>query len=172
MQYNEYNNALYLGNDSNPYLVLVAVKDKNIENCEINPNCVIISGDAFDSCSHLSSITIPNGVISIGDMAFCECTNLSQIDIPNSVVWIGQSAFDSTSLDSIIVPSSVETLGYLPFGDSNMIIYYCGSKENWTSMMFGDLDTKNNNHVYFYTEIEPSEPGNYWHYVDGVPTVW
>ena len=27
-------------------------------------------------------------------------------------------------------------------------------------------------YVYFYSEIEPTESGNYWHYVDGEPTIW
>ena len=26
--------------------------------------------------------------------------------------------------------------------------------------------------VYYYTEIKPTESGNYWYYVDGVPTKW
>jgi hypothetical protein len=26
--------------------------------------------------------------------------------------------------------------------------------------------------VYYYSETEPSEPGNYWHYVDGEATPW
>ena len=26
--------------------------------------------------------------------------------------------------------------------------------------------------VYFYSEEKPTEPGNYWRYVDGVPTPW
>ncbi|MEE3432094.1 MAG: hypothetical protein VZR78_05090, partial [Candidatus Enteromonas sp.] len=25
---------------------------------------------------------------------------------------------------------------------------------------------------YYYSEEEPTESGNYWRYVDGVPTVW
>jgi hypothetical protein len=26
--------------------------------------------------------------------------------------------------------------------------------------------------VYYYVEQQPAESGNYWHYVDGVPTPW
>ena len=26
--------------------------------------------------------------------------------------------------------------------------------------------------VYFYSETEPTEEGNYWHYVNGVPVAW
>ncbi len=25
---------------------------------------------------------------------------------------------------------------------------------------------------YYYSETTPTEAGNYWHYVDGVPTPW
>jgi hypothetical protein len=26
--------------------------------------------------------------------------------------------------------------------------------------------------LYYYSETTPAESGNYWHYVDGVPTPW
>ena len=27
-------------------------------------------------------------------------------------------------------------------------------------------------YVYYYSETEPTTTGNYWHYVNGVPTIW
>ena len=41
---------------------------------------------AFDYCSGLTSITIPNSVTSIGNLAFNDCTGLTSITIPNSVI--------------------------------------------------------------------------------------
>jgi hypothetical protein len=38
--------------------------------------------------------------------------------------------------------------------------------------MFGDNIELENAPRYYYSETEPTEPGNYWHYVDGVPTPW
>ena len=51
-----------------------------------------IGRSAFNGCSSLTSITIPNSVTSIGDWAF-NSTGLTSITIPNSVTSIGDSAF-------------------------------------------------------------------------------
>ena len=50
LKYNEYDSALYLGNQSNPYLVLVKVKDTNITNCTIHSNTKFIHQKAFFNC--------------------------------------------------------------------------------------------------------------------------
>jgi hypothetical protein len=26
--------------------------------------------------------------------------------------------------------------------------------------------------IYYYLEVEPQTDGDFWHYVDGVPTIW
>ena len=40
------------------------------------------------SCTNLSSVTIPNGVTSIGQSAFEDCKSLTSVNIPNSVASI------------------------------------------------------------------------------------
>ena len=92
LQYNEYNNGLYLGNDTNPYFALIKTISKDVTNINISENCVIFS-DAFYGCKNLKSITIPNSVISIASQAFCGCTGLTSITLPNSVNYIGALAF-------------------------------------------------------------------------------
>ena len=52
-----------------------------------------IGDSAFQDCSGLTSITIPDSVISIGDAAFQSCSGLSSITIPDSVTSIGENAF-------------------------------------------------------------------------------
>ena len=60
---------------------------------------------AFDYCSSLTSINIPDSVSSIGDDAFTACSSLTSITIPDSVTRIGEDAFDNCrSLTSITIP--------------------------------------------------------------------
>ena len=56
-----------------------------------------IEGRAFDGCSNLTSITIPDSATSIGYEAFDGCSNLTSITIPDSVTSIGSSAFSDTA---------------------------------------------------------------------------
>ena len=69
----EYDNAFYIGNEDNPYLMLYKAKDAFITTCEIHPNTSIIHNDAFKGCEDLESIYIPDSVLVIGDRAFFCC---------------------------------------------------------------------------------------------------
>ena len=76
------------------------------------PNSVTsIGSQAFDGCKSLTSITIPNSVTSIGNYAFRECSGLTSVTIPNSVTSIGCNTFCGCSgLTSVTIPNSVTTL--------------------------------------------------------------
>ena len=81
------------------------------------PNSVVsISFCAFYDCTGLTSIMVPNSVTSIGSVAFGGCCLLSSIDIPNSVTSIGESAFSNcTGLTSIDIPNSVTSIEFNAF---------------------------------------------------------
>ena len=75
-----------------------------------------IGNDAFLDCTGLTSITIPNSVTRIGNNAFNYCTGLTSITIPNSVTSIEDSAFKyCRGLTSITIPNSVTSIGYAAF---------------------------------------------------------
>ena len=75
-----------------------------------------IGSNAFDCCTSLSSITIPNTVTSIGLCAFNACTGLKSVEIPNSVTSIGNSAFIACAgLTSLTIGNLVESIGYAAF---------------------------------------------------------
>ena len=75
-----------------------------------------IGDSAFDGCSGLTSITIPESVTSIGKSAFSGCSGLTSINIPESVTSIGKSAFWGCSgLTSINIPEGVTSIGESAF---------------------------------------------------------
>ncbi len=112
LQYNEYDNGLYLGNEDNAYYALIKAKDESITSCKINDKTKVIAGGAFDGCSGLTSVTIPDSVTSIGDWAFDDCSGLTSVTIPDSVTSIGDWAFDDCSgLTSITIGNGVTSIG-------------------------------------------------------------
>ena len=65
-----------------------------------------IDSHAFEGCSELTNITIPNSVTSIGKKSFYGCSSLMSVTIGNSVNYIGERAFlHCSNLTNIIVVS-------------------------------------------------------------------
>ncbi len=85
------------------------------------PNSVKCIGDrTFDGCSNLISVSIGNSVTSIGSFSFSGCSGLTSITIPNSVTSIANNAFSGCSgLTSVTVPNSVTSLGENAFENCN-----------------------------------------------------
>ncbi len=103
----------------------------------------IIGQYAFSYSSGITSVIIPNSVVSIGSGAFYNCSGISSVTIPNSVTSIGDNAFAHcsnvkkliyaegtkialrtylTSITSVTIPSSVTSIGnYAFYGCSNLI---------------------------------------------------
>ena len=87
-----------------------------INTVTIKEGVTTIGEAAFSDCGSLTSITIPESVTSIGGYAFSECTELTSINIPEGVTSIGSRAFyHCHSLTSINIPGSVTTIGEYAF---------------------------------------------------------
>ena len=87
----------------------------------VNYSVTSIGNSAFEDCSSLTSVTIPNSVTSIGNSAFFSCSSLTSVNIPNSVTSIGVYAFaDCSSLTSVTIGNSVTSIG-------NYAFEYCSS---------------------------------------------
>ena len=77
-----------------------------------------IGESAFSWCGSLASVTLPDGVTSIGNSAFRSCFSLTDITLPDSVTSIGNFAFDSCgSLTSAVIPDGVTSIGKDAFDD-------------------------------------------------------
>lgn len=75
-----------------------------------------IGNYAFYSFDKLAKVSIPYGVTKIGSSAFEYCSNIQSIIIPDGVVSIGSSAFENcTGLTSITIPDGVKGIGNSAF---------------------------------------------------------
>ncbi len=121
--YTTYCDAYYLGNTTNPYVVLVKATNTGLDFCTIHENTKIIFHYAFENCSNMDEVEIPDGVACIGKNAFNNC-DLYRVSMPSSVTYIGEYAFAN---------------GYY---NSNVILEYLGDLEQWNAIQKGE---SNNN---------------------------
>lgn len=71
-----------------------------------------VGNSAFDNCSALTGVKIPDGVAAIGDWAFAGCGSIADILIPGSVTAIGENAFYCCrTLVRLSIPGSVARIG-------------------------------------------------------------
>ena len=75
---------------------------------------------------------------------------------------------------SVVIPKSVVSIEDGAFSNCNEFvkIYYHGTIEEWGNVSIQDTTLIKIDCIYLYSETEPTEDGNYWHYVDEVPVVW
>ena len=76
----------------------------------------------FLNCNNLKSVSLPNTILIIGEGAFKGCSKLTSIDIPNSVCFIGDYAFyGCSSLTSLIIPNHIKNIDdYTFYGCSSL----------------------------------------------------
>ena len=95
---------------------------------------------AFYNCSGLTSVTIGNGVTSIGKAAFWGCSGLTSITIPDSVTSIGSYAFNGCSgLTSVTIGNGVTSIGGAAFEGCTRLtsITFNGTKAQWNAIEKG-----------------------------------
>ena len=91
------------------------VAERAFQNCtNLNsiqiPNTVkTIGNNAFQGCTALANVSIPSSVKTLGSMVFSGCTSLVNVTLPNSIPYLNAGVFQNcTSLTSITIPNSVK----------------------------------------------------------------
>ncbi len=125
---------------------------------------------AFEGCTNLKSITIPNSVTEMGRRAFSGCSSLTGIAIPDSVTEIGKYAFDGCkSLTSITIPDGVTSIGDGAFDGCASLtgIKVASENSNYVSVN-GVLYNKDKTTIICYPA---GKKGNNYKIPDGVTKV-
>ena len=106
----------------------------NLESIKIPDGVSVISKSAFYGCYALEKVELGN-VTKIEDSAFSQCP-LTSLTLPNGLLSIGEGAFDGI-LMSIKIPATVTYIGSNAFRSDTLIIY-CEAEsqpsdweENW-----------------------------------------
>ena len=94
-----------------------------------------LAANCFDGCSSLESVTLPEGILSIGEYAFQGCVMLDTVEIPASVDMIDNFVFEGCySLKSISVAEEnthyIAPQGVLYTADQTMLLRYPAAKED------------------------------------------
>lgn len=175
---------------------------RHLERINIPQGVQSIGYRTFDNCISLISLTLPEGVQSIGDSAFRNCYDLESVTIPDSVTTIGMLAFyQCMSLKNLALGNSVREIGFGAFYRCSEIktviipdnainiedcafrftplnsVCFLGTEYNWyahiniTGTIPNELTEAEK---YYYSETQPVEEGNYWHFAadNKTPLIW
>jgi surface antigen bspA (fragment) len=100
---------------------------------------------AFAGCTELTTVKLPDSIISIKEHAFLYCTGLTTVDLGNSVESIGASAFAScANMKKLTIPQSIKTIGDWAFSYANVsgynekiqlkVLHYTGTQAQWDAL--------------------------------------
>ena len=135
--YNVYENGRYLGNEENPYVILVGLTDTSMNELKIHPDCKIIDLSASSSVSgsfpNITEIMIPASVQFIAKESLTILDNLNKIEFEeNSKFSYFCPLFAyGLNLKEIYLPSSyVHVVGGLFSSFEGIKIYVDNLEEN------------------------------------------
>lgn len=154
-QYEVYRYGKYMGNTDNPYMIFLEPTSTLFT--QFHEDCRVISQYAFNGqfTGSPTIISIPIFIVKISTNTFVNCNSLTTVIIDSYILEeIEEGAFhECSNLTKVFIAKN---------GD-----------ELWKNATINDT-TINSATVYYYSETEPTEAGNYWHYdTDGkTPVVW
>ena len=91
-------------------------KDYGIKTVTIGDGITSIGDYAFVYCSGVTELTLPSSVTGIGNSAFEGCSGVTELTLPSSVTGIGNSAFEGCSgVTELTLPNSVTSIGESAF---------------------------------------------------------
>ena len=99
-----------------------AFESTSVKSVTVSNGVKTIGKNAFYDCYQMTSVSMPESITKIGESAFSDCSRLDTIAISGKVESIGNYAFSGCKIKEVIIPSSTKTIGYGAFRNCRQII--------------------------------------------------
>jgi hypothetical protein len=141
----------------------------------------------FRNASKLKTCKLPAGLKKLPDNMFGGADGLETLILPESVEAIGDQAFYKCSvMKTLYIGENVGAIGGYIFlnmtGLATLNIYYNGTLQMWDDIMMSNAAHSSGfqndpaaikERVFYYSETQPTEAGQFWHYdTEGNFEVW
>lgn len=154
----------------------------SLETITLPSYCEGINDSAFISCENLTTVNLPlkdtinqTYDFTIGKQAFASCVKLQSIILPKGSHIIDELAFfNCYKLSYIVIPAGVEQIKANAFNGCYSLdkIYYELDEIDYAMIEIDPTNTAlTDNKIYYYSKTEKTD-GQWWYYVDWVPTEW
>ena len=83
----------------------------NVTSVSIPDSVVFIGDGAFSHCYNLKTVKMSSNIEHIGNYAFNSCSNMNSVDLGNKLTFLGEGAFNyCSSIKSLTIPSGVKEI--------------------------------------------------------------
>ena len=116
-----------------------------------------IGAYAFQNSPSLVSLTLGSALKTIGEYAFYNCPNLVEFTLPEGLETIGERAFYGSAISSVVIPSSVTSIG------SDAFIY----NGNLKTVTINSQAVLGADHTDYYSRMQHLFGSQVTHYIVG-----
>ncbi|MDO4543767.1 MAG: leucine-rich repeat domain-containing protein [Clostridia bacterium] len=123
----------------------------------IKDGTTAVADRAFEDCSDITSVTVPDSLLGVGTLSFTWCTAFDSFAIPDGMLYIGYGAFyGCISLKNVEIPNSVQVLGDFAFGSCNSLTAIeVGGNNGYYTSVDGVLFNKDRTELIQYPPSKP-----------------
>ncbi len=88
---------------------------KNLKSVTISEGITSVGDFAFVDCNNLESVILPETLTSLGDQTFLNCNKLNQINVPSNLKEFKTYMFQGTAFTEFVIPEHFEKIGSADF---------------------------------------------------------
>lgn len=192
--------AYYVGLNKTLNVSVVEILEKYNDGIHGELSVTYVRNSAFDGNSYITKVILPESVTQLDGNVFLNCSNLQYVSMleikdmtfkgisrsySTETIVTGNNFLGCSKLTTLIVnkafnlfddPLALNAQQFV--GDAKCINIYAFGSEGDSNVIINKEGATGNNgllsgNIYYYSENKPTETSKtYWHYVDGVATLW